>query len=287
MALLTARVLAEPDLLRARAAEVEAALCRGGFAHVAAEERPQAPDRRDWRLADGDTRAAARILADVLGPCDVLVTKDTPQAPALFVSDMDSTIIAQECIDELADYAGVRDAVARVTERAMRGELDFAASLRGRVALLRGVTEEEIAACLRDRIVPHAGARDLLRWLRSEGCRTVLVTGGFTHFAAVIADALGFDRVEANRLEMAEGRLTGRVLDPILDAQGKAAILDEERGRLAGQGPVLALGDGANDVAMLARADIGGAYHGKPVAQEQASLLVNRGDLASIVRLFA
>lgn len=242
-------------------------------------------DLLELELPHGDCVAIRRILAECFGRCDILVAKDTIAVPHLLVSDMDSTIIGQECIDELADYAGIKPQIAAITDRAMQGELDFEQALRERVALLAGLSESAIEACLADRIRPTEGAAMLLDTLREYGCHTVLVTGGFHHFADAVGQQLGFERTVANRLAVAGGVLTGKVIGRVSDASTKAAVLREERSRLGDRAVVLALGDGANDAPILAEADYGIAFRAKQAALDVANGSVGRGDLTAVLRL--
>ncbi len=216
---------------------------------------------------------------------DVLIAEGTPRTPMLLVSDMDSTMIGQECIDELADFAGMKPQVSAITERAMRGEIDFAAALHERVALLAGLDETVIDRCLAERITPMPGARELVAGLRARGCRTVLVTGGFHHFAVPVARMLGFDRVVGNRLAVSGGKLTGIVTGDIVTAQTKRRVLLEAAAELPGGAAILATGDGANDVPMLQAATYGMAYHAKPAAKAAGDGWIARGDLTNILRL--
>jgi phosphoserine phosphatase len=198
---------------------------------------------------------------------------------------MDSTMIGQECIDELADFAGIKPQIAAITERAMLGELDFGEALRERVRLLAGLDEGAIRQCLDERITPVGGARTLVETLKARGCRTVLVTGGFHHFADPVAEMLGFDHVVANRLEIAQGKLTGGLVGPITDSAVKKATLIAEMARL-GEGAVsLATGDGANDIPMFEAATYAIAYRAKPKAREAANGWIDRGDLTAVLRL--
>ncbi len=230
--------------------------------------------------------AALRSLLDQhIVPCDVLVSAGPMQMPQVFVSDMDSTMIAAECIDELADYAGIKPQIAEITERAMQGELDFASALRQRVALLAGLDEGAIARCLAERIAMMPGARTLVATLKATGCHTVLVTGGFHQFADPVAELLGFDRVVANRLEIVDGKLTGGLVGGITDSGVKRAVMLEEMARV-GEGAVsLATGDGANDIPMLEAATYGIAYYAKPKARAAADGWVDQGDLTGVLEL--
>jgi phosphoserine phosphatase len=234
--------------------------------------------------AEGDSAAVFRRVIEPYFPnTDFLIAEGEIALPQVFVSDMDSTMIGQECIDELADYAGIKPEIAAITERAMQGELDFAEALTERVRLLAGLDEGAIAQCLAERIVPMPGAKVLVATLKAQGCFTVLVTGGFHHFADSVAAQLGFERVVANRLEVVDGRLTGRLVGTIVDSEVKAAVLRAEQA--AHGGPSLATGDGANDIPMLEAADYGFAYRAKPKAREAANGVIERGDLTAVLAL--
>ncbi|MDT7933340.1 MAG: phosphoserine phosphatase SerB [Sphingomonadaceae bacterium] len=235
-------------------------------------------------LTDEPLAAVRAALRPVEAQADVFVQPVAGRARLLLVADMDSTMIGQECLDEFADYAGLKAEIAAITARAMAGELDFAGALRERIALLAGVETALVERCLAERIRPAPGAATLIATARAEGIRTVLVTGGFTDFAAAVAAALGFDAVRANRWEVQRGRLTGRVLDPILGADAKRAELIAEAGAL-GLEPTdaVALGDGANDVRMFEASGLGIAVHGKPAAQAAAHARLNHGDLTSVL----
>ena len=239
-------------------------------------------DARDWH------RFRAALEAHLPGS-DVLIADHVPLLPGLFVSDMDSTMIGQECIDELADFAGLKPQIAAITERAMQGELDFEAALRERVGLLAGLAEGAIAQCLAERIRAMPGAKTLVATLKAKGCHTVLVTGGFHQFADPIAAELGFDRVVGNRLEVRDGQLTGGLVGPVVDSSVKRATLEQEferlgLGRAAGRAS-LATGDGANDIPMIEAACYGIAYHAKPKARAAAHGWIDRGDLTDVLRL--
>lgn len=217
---------------------------------------------------------------------DLLVQPAKGRRKAMLIADMDSTMIGQECIDELADMAGIGAHVAAITERAMNGELEFEDALRERVALLRGLDEAVIGQVIAERIRFTPGARELLATMRARGAHAVLVSGGFTAFTAPVADTLGFDAHHANTLEIEVGKLTGTVAEPIL---GRAAKLEALERIAAARGitpaQVLAVGDGANDLAMLERAGAGVAYHAKPSVAARCDLRVNHGDLTALLYL--
>ena len=237
-------------------------------------------------LRGGDPRTLLRVLDAHFQPSDVLVSEDEIRVPDLFVSDMDSTMIGQECIDELADFAGIKPQIAAITERAMQGELDFESALRERVGLLEGLDEAAIGQCLAERIRPLEGARALVATLKHRGCRTVLVTGGFHHFADPVAEEIGFEQVVGNRLAVEGGKLTGRLVGAITDSSVKQRVLREELARLGDEAVSLATGDGANDIPMLQAATWGLAYRGKPKARAAADGWIDRGDLTSVLKLF-
>ncbi len=202
----------------------------------------------------------------------------------LLVSDMDSTMITVECIDELADYAGIKPEIAAITERAMAGEIDFTGALKARVALLAGLGEDVIAQCLSERVWPMAGAQALVRTMSGWGAHSMLVSGGFTHFARPVADLLGFAAVAANELGFSEGKLTGEVIGQIVDAEVKRAELESAaaaRGLITAQ--ILAVGDGANDIPMIKAAGLGVAYHAKQKTQSAANFSVRHGDLTALL----
>jgi phosphoserine phosphatase len=226
-------------------------------------------DAADLRFA-GDAKAA-RWALDGLEGIDLVVQPEEPRWKRLFVADMDSTIIGQECIDELADYAGLKEKVARITERAMQGELDFPGALRERVRLLAGLDERELRRCLTERVRLTAGAETLVQTMRAGGASCLLVSGGFLSFAEPIAQTVGFDRVRANRLVFAGGKLSGEVGDPIVDAIAKREALVEARDQLGlRREDVLAIGDGANDKLMVEEAGLGIAFRAKRALIEVA-----------------
>jgi len=230
-------------------------------------------------------RSVARAALESLGlPADLCVLERGNRDCRLFIADMDSTMITVECIDELADYAGIKAQIAAVTERAMRGELDFAEALAGRVALLKGLAESVIEQCRLERVKIMAGARPLVRTLKARGARTILVSGGFVPFAQPVGREIGFDVQIANVLHMADGKLAGTVAQPIVDAARKRAELlgaIEALGIAPAQS--IAIGDGANDIPMIEAAGLGVAYHAKPKTRAAADAAIERGDLGVLL----
>jgi phosphoserine phosphatase len=217
---------------------------------------------------------------------DLCVVPETGRRKRLLLADMDSTMIRQECIDELADVAGVGPQVSAITARAMNGEIGFEGALRERVGLLAGQPEGIIDRVVAERIVPMPGGRELVATMRAHGARAALVSGGFTAFTARVAAMLGFDEHRANTLLATGGVLTGTVAEPILGREAKVAALHEISAAI-GVTPaeVRAVGDGANDLGMLGLAGMGVALHAKPAVQAQCDLRVNHGDLTALLFL--
>jgi phosphoserine phosphatase len=242
----------------------------------------------DFEVAGGEpAELVARVRAE-LGPAplDVAVVDARERVKRLLVSDMDSTIITVECIDELADRLGIKAEVAAITRRAMNGELDFPAALKHRVALLQGLPVEVLEEVYRERVRLMPGARTLVQTMRAWGAVTALVSGGFTEFVERVREATGFDLAEANRLEVERGRLTGRVLEPIRDASSKLAMLREltqAHGLHAEQ--TLAVGDGANDLAMIGAAGLGVAFRAHARVAHATRVAINAGDLTALLYL--
>jgi len=231
-----------------------------------------------------DRPAARAALEGLLPGVDVVVQTPVNRAKKLLVADMDSTMITIECIDELADYAGIKPQIAEVTERAMRGELDFEAALDARVALLRGLAESAIDRCHTERVKLMPGARALIRTMKAHGARTILVSGGFTVFADRVAEAIGFDRAISNRLGLADGALDGTVARPIIGSAAKRETLISERDALGlTREETLAVGDGANDIPMIEEAGLGVAYHAKPKTAAAAAARIEHGDLTALL----
>jgi phosphoserine phosphatase len=227
---------------------------------------------------------ARRVLEGLIPGCDVIVQGEASRRRKLLVADMDSTMITVECIDELADYAGIKDQVSAITERAMRGELAFEAALHERVALLKDMDVAVLDRCHAERVVIMSGARALVRTLRRDGGHAVLVSGGFTHFADRVAAEIGFDRAIANTLEMGEGRLRGTVADPIIGAETKRRTLIEAAAALnIPLTETMAVGDGANDIPMIEAAGLGIAYHAKPRTADAADARIEHNDLTALL----
>ncbi len=215
---------------------------------------------------------------------DLVVQPIEGRRKKMLLADMDSTMIQQECIDELAAEAGVGERVADITARAMNGELDFEEAIDERVGLLRGLPESIIAKVLSERIDFMPGGRALVQTMKANGGYSALVSGGFTAFTALVADELGFDENRANTLEIADATLTGKVVRPILGQQAKLVALNEITERLGiTAADVLAVGDGMNDLLMLQNAGTGVALHGKPALQEKCKVRVNHGDLTALL----
>ncbi|MEO8651968.1 MAG: phosphoserine phosphatase SerB [Hyphomicrobiaceae bacterium] len=236
--------------------------------------------------------AAARAVLDPIAarlsalPVDVCVVPAEGRRKGLLIADMDSTIIQQECIDEMADMLGLKPRIAAITERAMRGELPFEAALIERLALLAGLAESDLQRVFDQRITLMPGARTLVATMRAAGAFTALVSGGFGFFTSRVAAAVGFDVNRANTLEVVGGRLTGRVVGPILGREAKLAALEQyrsERGLAATA--TMAVGDGANDLAMIKAAGLGVAYRAKPVVAAEADAGITHGDLTALLFL--
>jgi phosphoserine phosphatase len=282
---LIVRLIAEPASLSASLDKAKDELARNGVRIAGAAMLHSNPEVLELDLAEGDPATVRTLLDACFAPSDMLFADHEPQMPRLFISDMDSTMIGQECIDELADFAGLKHHIAAITERAMQGELDFESALRERVLLLRDLSEDAILDCLNTRITPMPGAKTLVETLKAKGCRTVLVTGGFHQFADPVAEQLGFDHVVGNRLEIDGGALTGGLDGPITDSSVKRATLLAEMEGLGEGATSLATGDGANDIPMLEAATYGIAYRAKPKARAAANGWIDRGDLTAILHL--
>ena len=231
-----------------------------------------------------DQRALAERLRALLPGIDVVVQPTDNRKKKLFLADMDSTMIGQECIDELADYAGMKAYVAGITERAMRGEIAFEPALRERVALLKDIPLSVIDEVIKERITLTPGARALVMTMRANGAYTCLVSGGFTLFTSRVAAMIGFDETRANTLEVAGEKLAGTVVEPIFGRDSKRAALLELRGaRGLSKDDTLVTGDGANDLDMIVEAGLGVAYHAKPKVAEAAQARIDHADLTALL----
>ena len=236
--------------------------------------------------ASGDAGAVEAALRAALGPApvDVIVQPSATRRKRLLLADMDSTMIGQECIDELAGYVGLKAEVSRITERAMRGEIAFEPALRERVALLEGLPVGVVDEIIASRITLTPGGPELVRTMRRAGAHTCLVSGGFTLFTGPIGSMIGFDEHRANRLLLSGDTLAGVVEEPILGREAKRAALVELRARLGlRHEDTLAIGDGANDLAMLGEAGLGVAFRAKPAVAAAAHARVEHGDLTALL----
>jgi phosphoserine phosphatase len=217
-------------------------------------------------------------------PIDIVVQPEIIRRKKLFLADMDSTMIGQECIDELADFAGLKAHVAEITERAMRGEIEFEPALRERVALLKGLPAGVVDEVLAKRITFTPGGREVVATMRAHGAYTCLISGGFTLFTDAVATAIGFQENRGNRLLVKDGKLTGEVAEPILGRAAKLATLNELRESFdLDDLDTLVVGDGANDLAMIQRAGLGIAYHAKPAVAAGAHARIDHGDLTALL----
>lgn len=237
------------------------------------------------------TRPAADIIAetrDAIGdrPLDIAIVPMANRRKRLLVADMDSTMIEQECIDELADAIGIKERVAAITEQAMRGEIGFEGALKARVALLKGLTRETLDRVARERITLTPGGRTLVRTMRLQGAYTALVSGGFTLFTDRVAKALGFNSNQGNTLIFDNDALAGTVADPVLGQDAKRSALRRHmRAQDLTRTQTMAVGDGANDLAMMQEAGLGVAFHAKPVVAEAADAAITHGDLTALLYL--
>lgn len=238
-----------------------------------------------WRVVERGVAGGADLVswleaeAPALG-ADWAITPATNRKKRLLISDMDSTIIGQECLDELADFAGLKAEVSAITERAMRGELDFAGALTQRVAMLKGLKLETLAACHEQRVRLNPGARELVETMKAHGARCVLVSGGFRYFTSRVAAMAGFHADRANTLIDDGAALTGDVGQPILGREAKLAALIEETAALGGTADdAIAMGDGANDLDMIRAAGLGVAYKAKPIVAAETLARIQHTDL--------
>ena len=233
----------------------------------------------DIKAIDASLRRARGDL-----PIDIVVQPAALRRKKLFLADMDSTMIGQECIDELADFAGLKANVAGITERAMRGEIEFEPALRERVALLRDLPVSVVDEVLAKRITPTPGGRELVATMRANGAWTCLISGGFTLFSNAVAAKIGFQENRANELKVRDGKLTGEVTEPILGRAAKLATLIELRESFDLDAiDTLVVGDGANDLGMIEAAGLGVAYHAKPAVAAAAAARIDHSDLTALL----
>ena len=236
---------------------------------------------------ENDNRMLAKTLRAALGGAriDVVVQQTAGRRKRMFLADMDSTMIGQECVDELADFVGQKARVAAITERAMRGEVEFAVALRQRVALLAGLPASVVDEVIATRITLTPGGRTLVRTMRRHGAYTCLVSGGFTVFTTRIAALIGFDESRGNRLIVGDGgRFLGAVAEPVLGREAKLETLRELRRRLGlARNETLVTGDGANDLSMIGDAGLGVAFRAKPLVAEAAAARIDHGDLTALL----
>jgi phosphoserine phosphatase len=277
-----ATLIGPPDALTPAAL----ALARAALPGTSEPKRlgPDAVDISFSSSAGIDQRALADHLRDLVPGVDAVVQPAAYRRKKLFVADMDSTMIGQECIDELADFVGLKAHVAAITERAMRGEIAFEPALRERVALLEGLPVKVIEDVIRNHITLTPGGRTLVATMRVNGAYTCMVSGGFTLFTQPIAAMIGFNETFANTLVLDGDLLAGRVNEPIFGRQQKRATLIELRTRFGlAKDDILVAGDGANDLDMIAEAGLGVAYHAKPAVAAAASARVDHGDLTALL----
>ncbi len=240
----------------------------------------------DFTIPNGRRGAIADLAKNTIGdhPIDWILQPAEDRRKRLLIADMDSTVIDQECIDELGAALGIKDDIAAITERAMRGEIEFVPAVRERVALLKGLKHEELARVFEDQITIRPGARTLVRTMRANGAYTALVSGGFTFFTDRVADAVGFDENKANTLEFTDGVLDGTVSEPILGAEAKLIALNAYVDRLGiRMSQTMAVGDGANDLAMIGAAGLGVAFKAKPAVAAAADACVSHADLSALL----
>jgi phosphoserine phosphatase len=239
----------------------------------------------DLPVADQTELMAARALAKDL-PLDINLVAAAKRKKKLLLADMDSTIINVECLDELADMAGLKPKIAAITERAMRGEIEFEAALKERVGLLKGLKLDALERTYAERVRLNPGAKNLLATMRANGAHTMLVSGGFGYFTQRVAEAAGFHVERGNTLLDDGAALTGEVAMPILGREAKLQALEDAVAQLKiGFDETLAVGDGANDLAMIQKAGLGVAYHAKPVVAAAAGASIAHNDLTALLYL--
>lgn len=274
-------VLPERD---AKSLQVLAGMCADIDGLQISRQSVLSPDKvLDLQISykDGLRRDIEARLKALEIKADFCIQLQAGRKKKLLICDMDSTLIGQECIDELADFAGVKDRVSDITERAMRGELDFEAALKERVGLLKGLPLSKLQTCFEERISLNAGAKTLCQTMSANGAKTVIVSGGFTFFTGHIAALAGFDIHQANTLVEDGDALSGEVGMPILGRAAKQAALERYSDEFGGPASAIAIGDGANDLAMIQAAGLGIAYYAKPIVASAAHCAINHTDLTT------
>jgi phosphoserine phosphatase len=281
-----ALTLVSPEIEAAQAAVAGLSEALAGAKARVKEPRALGPGALDLLVEAPELEPVRRIARGALAdlPIDVCVQPWEGRRKRLFVADMDSTIIGCECLDELADFAGLKEPVSAITERAMRGEIAFEGALRERVAMLKGLSVTALEQAYAQRVRLNPGARTLVRTMAANGARCVLVSGGFTFFTSRVAEAAGFHANRANTLIEDGGALSGAVGEPILGREAKlAALLEEAKAQGITPASAIAIGDGANDLAMIEAAGLGVAYRAKPVVAAQAHCAVDHADLTAVL----
>jgi phosphoserine phosphatase len=281
-----ALTLVSPEIEAAQAAVAGLSEALAGAKARVKEPRALGPGALDLLVEAPELEPVRRIARGALAdlPIDVCVQPWEGRRKRLFVADMDSTIIGCECLDELADFAGLKEPVSAITERAMRGEIAFEGALRERVAMLKGLSVTALEQAYAQRVRLNPGARTLVRTMATNGVRCVLVSGGFTFFTSRVAEAAGFHANRANTLIEDGGALSGAVGEPILGREAKlAALLEEAKALGITPASAIAIGDGANDLAMIEAAGLGVAYRAKPVVAAQAHCAVDHADLTAVL----
>ncbi|MGC1300896.1 MAG: phosphoserine phosphatase SerB [Caulobacteraceae bacterium] len=274
----------DPEAARGAVDRLSVALASG--AAEVKSRRQMGPGAADLIAEAGSVEELRQAAAEAIGEAavDVCVQPAAGRRKGLFLADMDSTMIGCECIDELADYAGVKAQVAAVTERAMRGEIEFEEALRQRVATLKGLPEAVLGRCYAERVRLNPGARVLVRTMAAHGTHCMLVSGGFDAFTVPVAEAAGFAEQAANHLIVRDGMLTGEVTEPILGREAKLDALLRHRAALGlSAEATLAVGDGANDLGMIEAAGLGVAYRAKPVVAARANARLDHADLTALL----
>ena len=282
--MLIARLIADTATMETRLDAAVAALEGAGMPVASAVLLEHCSEVLQLALPHGDAATLRRVLDEHFAPSDAIIAHDDVRVPDLFVSDMDSTMIGQECIDELADFAGLKAHVAAITERAMRGEIEFEPALRERVALLKDLPVSVVDEVLAKRITPTPGGRELVMTMRANGAYTCLISGGFTLFTEAVAAMIGFQENRGNELTVRDGKFNGEVPEPILGRAAKLATLIELRESFdLDEIDTLVTGDGANDLGMIQAAGLGVAYHAKPAVAAAAAARIDYGDLTALL----